>query len=126
MIYWRGDFLNNRIKNLRLETCMSQQKLSDKLNISRSLLSGYESGALPVNIRTQKDICDEFKINIEWLQTGNGEKYINVDGENELEMLMRMFNPNDDKFKTKIITAMMKLDDDGWEAIEFLIDKMTK
>lgn len=118
--------MNNRIKNLRLETRMSQQELSDKLNISRSLLSGYESGALPVNIRTQKDICDEFKINIEWLQTGNGEKYINVDGKNELEMLMRMFNPNDDKFKTKIITAMMKLDDDGWEAIEFLIDKMTK
>lgn len=118
--------MKNRIKELRLERGMSQQKLADKLNISRSLLSSYENGTLPVTKRSLRDICEEFKVNIEWVRTGNGEKYINIPDMNELDMLMGMFNPNDDEFKTKIITAMLKLDDDGWEAIKILVDKIMK
>ena len=39
---------------------------------------------------------------------------------------MGMFNPEDDEFKTKIITAMLKLDDNGWNAIKSLAEEILK
>ena len=44
----------------------------------------------------------------------------------ELAYLMGVFVAEGDEFKTKIIKAMLVLEDDDWRFIEKLVDKITK
>ena len=44
----------------------------------------------------------------------------------ELAYLMGMFVAEGDEFKTKIIKAMLTLEDDEWRTIEKLVDKIIK
>ena len=118
--------MHTRIKELRKENKMSQQEFANKIHISRSQLSYYESGTVAIPERSQKEICEKFHVNLEWLQSGTGDKFQPEPEVNEIDVLMGMFNPEDDEFKTKIITAMLKLDDNGWNAIKSLTEEILK
>ena len=104
----------------------TQQAFADKLNISRSQLSYYESGTVTIPDRSVKDICDKFDVNEEWLRYGTGPKEKEKTQADELAYLMGMFVAEGDEFKTKIIKAMLSLEDDDWHFIEKLVDKFTK
>ena len=80
----------------------TQQAFADKLNISRSQLSYYESGTVTIPDRSVKDICDKFGINEEWLRYGTGPKERQQTQADELAYLMGMFIAEGDEFKTKI------------------------
>lgn len=118
--------MHTRIREIRKEEKMSQQEFADKIHISRSQLSYYESGNVVIPERSQKEICEKFNINLEWLQHGTGEKKKPTPDLSEIDLLMGMFNPEEDEFKTKIITNLLKLDDNGWNAIKQLVENISK
>ena len=106
----------------------TQQAFADKINISRSQLSYYESGTVTIPDRSVKDICEKYNVSEEWLRFGTGEMYKPEPELDELAYLMGMFVANNDESTTraKIIKAMLSLDDDGWKVIEGLVEQMTK
>ena len=106
----------------------TQQAFADKINISRSQLSYYESGTVTIPDRSVKDICEKYNVNEEWLRFARGEMYKPEPELDELAYLMGMFVANNDESTTraKIIKAMLSLDDDGWKVIEGLVEQMTK
>ena len=106
----------------------TQQAFADKINISRSQLSYYESGTVTIPDRSVKDICEKYNVNEEWLRFGTGEMYKSEPELDELAYLMGMFVANNDESTTRanIIKAMLSLDDDGWKDIEGLVEQMTK
>lgn len=114
------------IRKLQPKEQRTQQAFADKLNISRSQLSYYESGTVTIPDRSIKDICDKYNVNEEWLRYGTGEMFKPEPEVNEIDVLMGMFNPEEDEFKTKIITALLKLDDNGWTAIKKLAEEILK
>ena len=67
--------INDRIKEIRRDAGLSQQEFGEAINISGNSVYRIESGSRGVSERTMKDICSEFNVNLEWLQTGAGEKY---------------------------------------------------
>lgn len=121
-------YMNMRIKQLRKQLKLSQQEFAEKIHISRSQLSYYESGTVSIPERSQKEICEKFNVNIEWLKTGEGEMYKPQPQIDELEYLMGKFsiNAEEDEMRTKIIKALLKLDDNGWKVIEGLVDDILK
>ena len=74
----------------------TQQAFADKLNISRSQLSYYESGTVTIPDRSVKHIREKFNVNEEWLRYGNGEMYKPEPEVDELAYLMGMFVSNND------------------------------
>lgn len=106
----------------------TQQAFADKLNISRSQLSYYESGTVTIPERSIKDICEKYNVNEEWLRYGKGDMFKPEPEIDELAYLMGVFiaNNEEDELRTKIIKAMLSLDDAGWKVIENLVDKITK
>ena len=106
----------------------TQQAFADKINISRSQLSYYESGTVTIPDRSVKDICEKFNVNEEWLRHGIGEMFKPEPEIDELAYLMGMFisNNSEDEIRTKIIKAMLSLDDDGWKFIEGLVERIAK
>ena len=65
-----GDF-GERLKQLRLNSGLSQQELSDELNIGRSTLANYEQGKREPNFKTLEIIADYFNVDMNFLTRFN-------------------------------------------------------
>jgi transcriptional regulator with XRE-family HTH domain len=65
--------INKRVRRVRNSLDMTQSGFSRVLSLSGGYLAGVETGKRKVNDRLVKLICTSFKVNEEWLRTGNGE-----------------------------------------------------
>ena len=120
------DKMNERLKDLRLEKNLNQTDFGKKIGLSKSQIACYENGSRKITDRTITTICEKFKVNEEWLRHGIGPQKKQMTPADELAYLMGMFVAEGDKFKTKIIKAMLTLEDDEWKTIEKLVDKIIK
>ena len=121
--------INENIKKLREDYLdMSRETFAQEINLKRTAIYLIETGQRNPSDRTINDICEKFNINKEWLLTGEGEMYKPEPQIDELEYLMGKFsiNANEDETRTKIIKALLKLDDNGWRVIEGLVDEILK
>ena len=68
--------INERIRFLRKEHLnLTLDEMSKRLNISLSNLGNIETGKIGVTQRVITDICREFSVSTEWLETGEGDVY---------------------------------------------------
>ena len=125
----KGGFdMNNRIKELRKSLGLNQKEFGEGINLSKSQIACYENGSRNVTDRSISDICEKYNVNEEWLRHGIGEMFKPEPEIDELAYLMGMFisNNSEDESRTKIIQAMLSLDDDGWKFIEGLVERIAK
>jgi transcriptional regulator with XRE-family HTH domain len=67
--------INDRLKVVRTNLGLSQQKFADKLGMSCNFINLCENGKRELSERTIKDIGAVFNVNLEWLKTGEGEMF---------------------------------------------------
>lgn len=67
--------IGNRVKEVRNDYGFTQEQMSRALFVSRSLIGNIESGKATATKRFINDFCQEFRINDEWLVSGEGTKY---------------------------------------------------
>lgn len=119
--------MNDRIKDIRKSLHMTQDEFATKIGLSRNFIAQVENGTKNPSERTVSDICREFDVNEEWLRTGTGEMFIQKSKDEQIaEMLADIQISGDNNFKHRLISALAKLDDNGWDALEGLIDEITK
>lgn len=71
--------MNKRLKEIRLFYKLSQEEFGKKIGVeSRGHISALESGKKNITDRIVKDICREFKINEQWLRTGEGNMFSDI------------------------------------------------
>ena len=128
MYYGLGKVMNmkKRIKELREDLALSQEKFGNLVGVTRSHIASMENGKALASKRVIKDIAEACGVNEEWIEFGTGPKKKEKTQADELAYLMGMFIAEGDEFKTKIIKAMLCLEDDDWPVIEKLVDKSTQ
>ena len=90
--------LNNRIKQARLELGVSQRAFADSIGISAPALSKIESNDNNPSEQTLRMICNQYSINREWLETGEGPMLQEPDA---YDAVMRvMMGDNEQKKRT--------------------------
>lgn len=67
--------MKERIKKIRKELDLTQQKFADKLGVKRNTIAMYEMGKTVPSEQTIKSICREFNVCEEWLHNGTGEMF---------------------------------------------------
>jgi transcriptional regulator with XRE-family HTH domain len=67
--------LNERIKKLRKELDMTQQKFGACIGIKGNTVAQWESGRNEPPDSAITFICKEYNVNEEWLRTGTGEMF---------------------------------------------------
>ena len=77
--------MNERIKKLRMELCLTQQKFANKIGINRNNIATYETGRNIPSDAVITLICRTFNINERWLRTGEGEMRLPEQEKNLLE-----------------------------------------
>ena len=73
-----GDFLKDRIKMLRKELNLTQQKFADTLGMKQNTIASYEIGRVTPSDPTIVHICKEWNVNETWLRTGEGKMFIEI------------------------------------------------
>lgn len=67
--------MKDRLKLLRKELGLTQEKFAERLNIKRNTLANYEIGRNEPIDAVISLICREFNVNEKWLRTGEGEMF---------------------------------------------------
>lgn len=65
--------MKKRIKELRCSMGLTQQQFADRLGLKRQTIAAYEVGNTEPSNATLLSICREYKVNENWLRTGEGE-----------------------------------------------------
>ena len=120
--------MNERIKLIRLELGLSQEKFGKPIFLKKSGLSLIENGKNAVTEQVIRAICREYNVNETWLRTGEGEMFLKSNRDELLaEFTINMLAHNDEEYVKRFVSALSKLDVSQWELIanmaEALINK---
>jgi transcriptional regulator with XRE-family HTH domain len=116
---------SERIKELRNKLGLKQEDLAVSLELTKNYISLVETGKRKLSPQSVELLCTRYGVNREWLENGKGEMFL-TKGEEISAMIGSIQNESDDNFKKRLITALLKLDDDGWKKLEILIDMISE
>lgn len=83
--------MHERIRKLRRELDLTQEKFAERIGIKRNTIATYESGRNEPVDSVVALICREFHVNEEWLRNGTGEMFAQ-DSEDELQTLTEKYS----------------------------------
>lgn len=119
--------IGERLRLVRNELHVTQQKMADTLHVKRQTIAAYEIGANGMSDRTIAGICDAYGVNEIWLRTGEGEMLANRDRPVVEEISAFLADVIADKpgnVRQRLVYALAKLTDDQWDALDKMLDQM--
>lgn len=117
--------MNDRIKELRKSLNLTQQEFANRLNTSRNNIAGYEAGNREPSNAAINNICREFNVNENWLRTGEGDPFIEIDEEARLmQWAGRVLSRQDSDFQHRFVKMLMSLTDEQWLLFEEKVNEL--
>ena len=117
--------MKERLKKLRKTLDLTQQEFADKLKVPRNTIGGYEVGKSNPSDAAVNNICNIFNVNEEWLRTGNGEMFIELTRDEQIENFVgNVLKSEEDSFKKKFISMLSALDESDWEVLQKMVELM--
>lgn len=111
--------MKDRIKTIRKELGLTQEKFADRLNMKRNTIANYEIGRNEPIDAVISLICREYNVNEQWLRTGEGEMFIKLDPEDELmQWAEKNLTTKSDSFRKRFIRMLSRMTDEEWEWVE--------
>ncbi|HGM3507059.1 TPA: helix-turn-helix domain-containing protein [Clostridioides difficile] len=104
--------INKRIKEIREDINLSQQKFGEKLGVSRDVISNIDNNRVEVKTVFINHMCEVFNINKEWILTGTGDMYISAKEDiysTLREVFYKIASSKDENLKELVIN-LSKLD----------------
>lgn len=115
--------MNERLKKLRKTLDLTQQEFADKLKVPRNTIGGYEVGKSNPSDAAVNNICNIFNVNEDWLRTGNGEMFIELTRDEQIENFVGdTLKSEEDSFKKKFISMLAALDESDWEVLQKMVE----
>ncbi|MBS5463848.1 helix-turn-helix transcriptional regulator [Clostridium sp.] len=120
--------MNERIKELRKVLGLSREEFANKLGLkSRGKIENIELGRTSPDEPFLDLICKTYNINPEWLRTGQGEMFIELSKDEQIEdFIGELLSDEEDSFKRRLISGLAALDENGWTVLEKFLDSIQK
>ena len=119
--------MKNRIHELRKDLHLSQEQFADNLGLSRNFISLVEKGDRNISDRTISDICRLYKVNEDWLRTGEGQMYVELTRESEIAEITLALAKSDDDMTLELSKLLLKMSPDQIRALyNFMITVIEK
>lgn len=117
--------MNERIKAVRKALGVTQQEFADSIKVKRNTVATYEMGRSVPSDSAIALICEKYGVNEEWIRTGSGEMFSTEAKDIEISNLLGdVLKLDQTDFKRRLVSALAKLDKDGWTKLEELIDSI--
>lgn len=118
--------IGERIKMVRKSLKITQNELAISIGLKRNTIANYEIGQVQPSDRTIADISRVYNVSEEWLRTGQGEMFIQISPDEELDYILGQIGAGADETIVRIIRAYWKLDEKEKAAIRKLIDGLSE
>ena len=96
-----------RLKQLRMESDLTQTELAEKLQMSKGTIGNYESGSREPNLDTLEAIADFFNVDLDYLQ---GRTNSRPEFSFEEQWLISCFRNADEETRTGIKLILRRFD----------------
>lgn len=116
--------MKDRIRAVRKSKGLSQQAFADKLSLSMSIVEKYERGARVPPERTVADICRVFKVNPIWLNTGDGEMFVEQDKHDRISKWAAEVSIEENTDRRRIVEALTTLTEEQWALLADIAKKI--
>lgn len=114
--------MKDRIRKLRKELDLTQQKFADKLGVKRNTVGQWECGINALTGQVINSICREFDVNEEWLRTGEGEMFEQITEQQKILKYTALLLKDKDSVIVNAIQALIvtyeQLDDASKATLE--------
>lgn len=119
--------MKDRIKKIRKDSKLTQVEFGEKIGVKGNTITNYETGLRTPTDAVILSICREFSVDQNWLKTGIGEPYIKKSKSQQIgDLIGEVLKSDEDSFKRRLVSALAKLDESGWESLEKLVDSIAK
>lgn len=115
--------LGERIKKLRKELDLTQQKLADRLGVKQNTIALIESGKRNTSDQLLFSVCREFNVSEEWLRNGEGEMFV-PKPETTIDEIVREYGLDD--LDRQIIKEFIKLKPEDREAVKRYVRNLSQ
>lgn len=116
-----------RVRELRKELRLTLEKFGKSLGVGKTAISKIENGENNLTDQMILAMCREYNVDENWLRTGEGEMFKKLNRQQELAQLTAtLFKEEEDSFKSRLIMALAQLNEEEWELLEEISEKITK
>lgn len=117
--------MKERIKKIRKELDLTQQKFADRLGVKRNTVAQWESGINALTDVVITSICREFNVNEHWLRDGTGEMFVKQTRDEQIASFIGGIQMDeDDSFKRRLISVLANLTEEQWELLADIAEKL--
>lgn len=110
--------MKDRIKEIRKELNLTQSAFAERIGSTQNVVANYEIGRRNPSASVINNICKTFSVNEEWLRTGKGDMFLDMDLEDELmQWAGTVLASESDNFKKRFVRMLSKLSEDEWELL---------
>lgn len=118
--------MNTRIKKLRRELDMTQEKFGAEIGVKGNTVAQWESGRNDPPDSSIVSICREFHVDEHWLRTGDGKMFTATTRDEEImDFVGRATIGKGDDFKRRFLLALARLPEERWADIEDFARQIT-
>lgn len=119
--------MKDRLKKLRKSLDLTQQAFADKIGMKQNTIAQYEMGRTIPSDAIIFSICREFNVNENWLRTGEGDMFMEMSRDEQIEEFIGdLLHGEEDSFKRRLISGLSALDENGWKVLEDFLDSIQK
>jgi len=121
--------IGERFSFLIKELNCTQTAMAKKVGVSPAMISAICKGTSNPSERTIKDVCREYHVDLDWLRLGtpppNG-RIISQTKEEAISDFLGDVIANDGPadFRKRLISALAAMDEDEWDLLEKLLDRI--
>ncbi len=115
--------VGDRIRILRKIKNLNQTRFGEKLNVKTSTVAGWENNFRTVSDRTINDIARIYGASKLWLQTGQGEMFVQQDIliVEKIDDIMS----GENEFRKKLIKSIVNFNDDEILLLEKIVNELS-
>lgn len=116
--------MNERIREVRKLLGLTLEKFGERLGVGKTAISKIEKGERGVTDQMAKSICREFNVDPYWLETGDGEMFIETDDAffAKIDQIMA----GESEFHRNLMRVMANLDMEELRTIERMVNEFSE
>lgn len=123
-----NEYINERIKQIRKESGLTQSQFAEQIGLKQNSIALLESGKRMPSDQTILSICREFRVQPEWLRTGEGEMFRKQTPKSQkiMDFAASIARNDDEEFRKRFVAMLADLDPKDWALLERMAEKIVK
>ena len=109
---------NERVREIRKAKGLTMCQFGEKIGVVGSTISDIEHGRRNLNKQNMLAICREFRVNEDWLSTGEGSMFVESCKDEEITRFLGDILSDQPDFLRRLVSVMARVTPDEWALLE--------